>query len=162
MSFTISDFPKNSFKAFRDESSIYFGEIAYLATDNAISSNPIGNSIPIRHGVGVQLNFEKGTNTLVSKFEGYWEKNKKIKTGQFLFPNKDTYNGEIEFEKPNGFGKYKWDNKMTYDGNWRKGRIEGGGKFTHEDVFLLNQEHILEGMFKNNYFQFVKLFELEQ
>lgn len=87
----------------------------------------------VRHGVGVQL-FLNSDGSVLCKYEGFWDRDRKHGEGRCYFPDKSSYFGQMKYDVMDGYGQYTWANGSMYQGNWKNGRFEGGGKFIHQDV----------------------------
>lgn len=152
-SIDISEIDKSNFKCYKfPDDSIYYGEISYLDEMNNLvkdleryNDEMIKKLKLVRHGTGVQLYGVNETNSLC-RYEGEWNKDKKVGVGVCFYPDKSVYEGNFVNDLFEGYGKFSWPQHDIYIGMWRCGRMEGDGEFKHNDG------HILKGMFKNNYY----------
>ena len=63
-----------------------------------------------------------------SKYEGEFRKDKKCGKGKIIFDSGDTYEGEFNDNKFNGYGHYIWfKNGHEYEGNYLNGKFHGEG-----------------------------------
>ena len=75
----------------------------------------------LRHGYGKDYRNN-------SKYEGEFRKDKKCGKGKILFDSGDTYEGEFNDNKFNGYGHYVWfKNGHEYEGNYLNGKFHGEG-----------------------------------
>ena len=106
-----------------------------------MSALPDGTAPPntkkTRHGLGIQI-FGLSSDSLICKYEGSWERDKKHGQGVCYYPDKSMYQGTFNHDIKDGYGKFTWSNGDVYDGNWKDDRMEGGGKFTHHGVNTLH------------------------
>ena len=130
--------------------SVYYGEVGYIGTTGQLLSGAeaspefIQTARAVRHGFGVQL-FGTTANSLLCKYEGQWNMDRKHGTGTCTYPDGAVYSGAFQHDLRTGFGKFVWSNGNTYEGNWKDDRMEGTGTFRY------SSGQILKGFFRNNY-----------
>jgi hypothetical protein len=108
-----------------------------------MASNPKAQLV--KHGFGVYIYLKKD-DIAVSKYEGYWDRDKKSKTGKMTYEDGSIYNGGWKDDQRNENGKMVWADGNSYDGSWRRDRFEGPGCFKRKDGSEL------KGLFRCNYF----------
>ena len=64
-----------------------------------------------------------------SKYEGFWQSNKKTGLGRYVYPDKSIYFGFYYQDKPDGIGIYRWPDGNFYQGEWKNGKRDGVGRF---------------------------------
>lgn len=64
--------------------------------------------------------------------------------GTLSYTNGDEYEGEYEYNIPNGIGTMKWADGDTYTGEWKDGYLNGKGTYTWCDGHYYSGE-FLEG-----------------
>ena len=90
----------------------------------------------LRHGKGK----DEGDNM---KYEGDFIKDKKCGKGKILFDSGDTYEGEFNDNKFNGYGHYIWaKNKNEYTGNYLNGKFHGEGRYQWGENEYYNGEYV--------------------
>ena len=90
----------------------------------------------LRHGKGK----DEGDNM---KYEGDFIKDKKCGKGKILFDSGDTYEGEFNDNKFNGYGHYIWaKNKNEYKGNYLNGKFHGEGRYQWGENEYYNGEYV--------------------
>lgn len=99
----------------------------------------------VKHGYGIYI-YTTDSGQAKSKYEGYWEKDKKNKTGKLIYEDGSVYNGGWKDDLRNDSGKMTWANGISYEGGWRRDRFEGAGIFKRKDGKQI------KGMFRANYF----------
>lgn len=135
---------------------IYYGEVSYLKPSGEVVSEEslVGeekNTVSkLRHGQGVQL-FPTTSQSLLCKYEGHWQKDKRHGKGECTYPNGDTYKGDFVNDKRQGSGIYIWHDGKKYEGDWKNDMMDGNGCFTHPSSFELR------GDFRANYYVHVDL-----
>ena len=77
------------------------------------------------------------------KYEGDFIKDKKCGKGKILFESGDTYEGEFNDNKFNGYGHYIWaKNKNEYKGNYLNGKFHGEGVYKWGENEYYNGEYV--------------------
>ena len=77
------------------------------------------------------------------KYEGEFIKDKKCGKGKILFDSGDTYEGEFNENKFNGYGHYIWaKNKHEYKGNYLNGKFNGEGFYKWGENEYYNGEYV--------------------
>ena len=108
--------------------------LRYNTEANHIYRGDFLNSL--RHGYGTDC-----TNN--SKYEGEFRKDKKCGKGKIKFESGDTYEGDFNDNKFNGYGHYKWfKNGHEYKGNYLNGKFHGEGFYQWEENEYYNGEYV--------------------
>ena len=90
----------------------------------------------LRHGVGKDYRNN-------SKYEGDFRKDKKCGKGKIVFDSGDTYEGEFNDNKFNGYGHYIWfKNHHEYKGNYLNGKFHGEGFYKWGKNEYYNGEYV--------------------
>ena len=90
----------------------------------------------LRHGKGKDYRSK-------IKYEGDFRKDKKCGKGKILFESGDTYEGEFNDNKFNGYGHYIWaKNKNEYKGNYLDGKFHGDGFYQWGENEYYNGEYV--------------------
>ena len=90
----------------------------------------------LRHGKGKDYRNKM-------KYEGDFRKDKKCGKGKILFESGDTYEGEFNDNKFNGYGHYIWaKNKNEYKGNYLNGKFHGEGFYKWGENEYYNGEYV--------------------
>ena len=90
----------------------------------------------LRHGIGKDYRNN-------SKYEGEFRKDKKCGKGKVVFDSGDTYDGEFNDNKFNGYGHYIWfKNGHEYKGNYLNGKFHGEGFYRWGKNEYYNGEYV--------------------
>ena len=90
----------------------------------------------LRHGIGKDYRDK-------IKYEGEFRKDKKCGKGKIWFESGDTYEGEFNDNKFNGYGHYIWaKNKQEYKGNYINGKYHGEGFYKWGENEYYNGEYV--------------------
>ena len=82
----------------------------------------------------------------MTKYEGFWDKDKRQGEGLAVFKDGSIYQGSFKKDMFEGPGKFEWATGHIYEGSWRESQMDGQGEFVHSS----GRRHI--GLFKRNYF----------
>ena len=90
----------------------------------------------LRHGIGKDYRNN-------SKYDGEFRKDKKCGKGKIIFDSGDTYEGDFNDNKFNGYGHYIWfKNGHEYKGNYLNGKFHGEGFYRWGKNEYYNGEYV--------------------
>jgi hypothetical protein len=108
-----------------------------------MASNPKAQLI--MHGFDIYI-YSKKDDIPVSTYEGYWDRDKKSKTGKMTYEDGSFYNRGWKDDQRYENGKMMWMDGNSYEGSWRRDRFYGPGCFKRKDGSEL------KGLFRCDYF----------
>lgn len=91
----------------------------------------------IMHGKGF-------LKTMLSIYHGVFVNWLKHGQGEERFIDRDSYKGEYQNGRFDGFGTYKWSNGAVYEGSFKNGFRHGKGKWSHNETKYLG--NYVEGL----------------
>ena len=100
--FDIDTIDKSKFICFQlKDDSVYFGEVIYVDEKDDNQTKKPAKQKPIRQGFGIQL-FGTSCAIFLSKYEGYWENDKRHGMCRCYYPDKAIYEGNMYYDVKEG------------------------------------------------------------